>query len=218
MTARPPGNLVLTATDLRYVRDGRVILDRVSLTATAGTVVAVTGPSGSGKSSLLALLSGLEAPDEGAVTHGDAAGTGAIPRDTGLVLQGYGLVGILTAAENVEVVLQSRGLARAEVRRRAADALRSVDLSAFVDHRVDRLSGGQQQRVAVARALVVEPRLLIADEPTAQLDAAAAERVLHLIFQAARAGAAVVLATHDQEVAARCDLQLRLRDGRAQPR
>jgi putative ABC transport system ATP-binding protein len=204
----------LVGRDLRFIRAGRAIVDGVSLSVSGGQVLAVTGPSGSGKSSLLAMLAGLERPDEGSVAYGDSVRVGDPLDGVGLVLQGYGLVGILTAAENVEVVLQAGRVPGDESRRLAHDALASLDLSDVADHRADQLSGGQQQRVALARALVARPRLLIADEPTAQLDIAARDRALSLILAAAREGAAVVVATHDPAVAGLADSRISLRDGR----
>jgi len=137
-----------------------------------------------------------------------------VPDGFGLVLQGYGLVSVLTAAENVEVALQGLGLSRDEVRDRAAAALAEVGLEPVGDHLVEQLSGGQQQRVAVARALAMDPAVLLADELTAELDAHSRTRVLALVLGAARRGTLVVLATHDPEVADACAARLRLVDGR----
>jgi ABC-type lipoprotein export system ATPase subunit len=204
----------LVGTGLSYARDGRQILTGVSVAAYPGEPLAVTGPSGSGKSTLLALLAGLEPPDAGAVTvDGLPVGRG-VPDGFGLVLQGYGLVSVLTAAENVEVALQGRGLGRDEVRDRAAAALAEVGLEGVADHLVEQLSGGQQQRVAVARAVVVDPAVLLADEFTAELDADSRTRILALVLGVARRGALVVVATHDPEVAQACTTELRLVDGR----
>jgi putative ABC transport system ATP-binding protein len=205
----------LTAVGVDYHRGGRQILQGVDVRARAGEVLAVTGPSGSGKSSLLAVLAGLE-PAGGAVRLGGDAFSGdvAFRRRFGLVLQGYGLVSVLTATENVEVVLQARGVARDEVRARAAAALASVRLDGQGDQLVEELSGGQQQRVAVARAVVTGPDVLLADEPTAELDAEMRQVVLDLLFGAARRGAIVVIATHDTDVATACDRELRLVGGR----
>ncbi len=204
----------LSAAGLSYARGGRTILTDVGVEVDAGEPLAVTGPSGSGKSTLLALLAGLEPPDAGAVQiDGRPLGAG-VPDGVGLVLQGYGLVSVLTAAENVEVALQGRGLSRDEVRDRAAAALAEVGLEPVGDHLVEQLSGGQQQRVAVARALAVDPAVLLADELTAELDAHSRTRVLALVLGAARRGTVVVLATHDPEVADACAARLRLVDGR----
>lgn len=199
---------------LGFVRGGREILADVDIEVYAGEALAVIGPSGSGKSSLLALLAGLEHPDSGQVLV-DGLGIGnEVPAGFGLVLQGYGLVSVLTAAENVEVVLQGMGLSRGEVRARAGAALESVGLDDVADHLVEQLSGGQQQRVAVARALVIEPAVLLADEFTAELDADSRGHVLNLVLAVARRGGVVVIATHDHAVADACTSQLRLADGR----
>jgi ABC-type lipoprotein export system ATPase subunit len=205
--------ILIQADQVSYARGGRQILDRISITVPAGQVVAVMGPSGSGKSSLLALLAGLERVDSGrvVVTPADAR--------MGLVLQGYGLVSLLTAAENVEITLQAllvRGeIERSEIVPRAQRALASVGLSDVSDHLVEELSGGQQQRVAIARALAIDPQVLLADELTAELDHDSKQRVLGLVLQLAHQGTAVLLATHDPDVAAHCQAVLHLSDGRA---
>ncbi len=166
------------------------------------------GPSGSGKSSLLAILAGLEHPDAGCVRR--PAGQLA------LVLQAYGLASLLTAAENVEVALQAHATVSTTVstiRRAAAAALDSVALTQYADHLVEELSGGQQQRVAIARALASMPQILFADEFTAELDHETKETALILILGVARRGGITVIATHDPEVAARCDTVVHLAEG-----
>ena len=201
----------ITARDLTFDRNGRTVLDDISLEVRPGEVLGITGPSGSGKTSLLALLAQLEVP-----TRGEVRVNPPVQR-RGVVLQSYGLASSLTAAENVEVALQSDvagRLSRDEIRRRAAAAIELVGLVDVADHLVEELSGGQQQRVAVARALAVEPSVLFADEVSAELDHDAKERVLELVFGLATRGATVVLATHDPEIAARCTRELRLVDGR----
>ena len=200
----------LAAESVSYARAGRTILDEVSIRVEPGRSLAVTGPSGSGKSSLLALLAGLERPDSGIVQRDSGI-------RTGLVLQGYGLVATLTAAENVEVTLQAGllgGSAPAEIRERAAAALESVGLTPVSDHLVEELSGGQQQRVAIARALAIDPSLVLADELTAELDSEWREQVVELVLDVARRGGVVVLATHDPDIAELCDDSVRLVDGR----
>ncbi len=200
----------IVAVGVHYARAGRIILDDVSVTAEPGQALAVVGPSGSGKSSLLALLAGLERPDAGSVRRCGAS------RD-GLILQGYGLASVLTAAENVEVPLQAGVLGRldpGEVRDRAGVLLEQLGLSAVADHLVEELSGGQQQRVAVARALAVDPSVVFADELTAELDHAWKERVVGMVLDVARRGGVVVIATHDPKIAARCDRVVALTDGR----
>ncbi|MFN2537930.1 MAG: ABC transporter ATP-binding protein [Mycobacteriales bacterium] len=199
------------------VRSGRAILQDVTVTAPAGEITALTGPSGSGKSTLIATLAGLEPVTTGAVVWEDTV-VGPRSKDLrhrcGLVLQGYGLVSLLSAVENVELVLQAQRLPRAEVRDRAHEALLAVGLDGASDHLVEQLSGGQQQRVAVARAVVGRPEVLFADEPTAELDPATRDRVLHVLLAEARRGAVVVLATHDRYVADVADTEVELEDGR----
>jgi putative ABC transport system ATP-binding protein len=214
---QPLGPLV--ATDVCYHRAGRTLLDHVSLLAPPGQVTAVTGPSGSGKSSLLALLGGLERPDAGTVRrHPPTA-------QLGFVLQAYGLANLLTAAENIEIALQPHlaagRLTRADIRRNTADMLERVGLSRNADHLVEELSGGQQQRVAIARALIAEPDILLADEFASELDHTAKQQALELILAVARRGGIVVIATHDPDIAERCHQVLHLTDGhltaRAEP-
>ena len=178
-----------------------------------GERVAVIGPSGSGKTTLLALLAGLAEPTEGEVRVEGAPieGIAGLHRGTALVLQGYGLVSLLTAAENVEVALRAQGRAPREAAAAAAAALGQVGLAAHADQLVEELSGGQQQRTAVARALAQQPRVLIADEPTAELDPAWRALTVARLLEVTDAGGALVLATHDPEVAARCDSVLDLR-------
>jgi ABC-type lipoprotein export system ATPase subunit len=199
---------LVQAKEVGYTPGGLTVLDGVSVDVLPGEVLAVTGPSGSGKSSLLALLAGLAEPDSGAVLSSVDAGS------VGLVLQAYGLVNLLTAAENVEVALQARGVAPDVVQSTAAEALAAVRLTEVADHLIEELSGGQQQRVAIARALAIAPSLLIADEVTAELDADTRDVVVSLMLAQAARGAGVVLATHDLELAARCDRRLALVDGR----
>jgi len=210
---------MLKARGLRYVRDGQLILSDIDVTVQPGESLAVTGPSGSGKSSLLALISGLTAPTAGEVQIDGALLTGFAGPASGVavVLQGYGLVSLLTAAENVEVALRAAGRAARDAPVAARGALAQVGLESHADQLVEELSGGQQQRVAVARALALEPRLLIADEPTAELDPAARAVVLARIFDVVADGGSLVVATHDPEVAERCDrvLDLRATDLRA---
>ncbi len=202
-------NVVLTGAGLTYAVGGRTILDDVSVQAVGGRVLAVRGPSGSGKSSLLAVLGGLIAPTSGSVKLDHVAVTPdsdiQVRRRFGYVLQGYGLVAALTARENVAVVLQAAAVPRTQVRARVDAVLELVGLAKVADHLIEDLSGGQQQRVAVARALVTEADVILADEPTAQLDADNRARIIELLVGRAQAGAAVVIASHDPDVVAACD-------------
>ncbi len=200
---------VLSGTDLRYAVGDRTILDGISLQASSGRVLAVRGPSGAGKSSLLTILGGLIAPSSGTVTlDGAPVAPGSdllLRRRFGFVLQGYGLVTALTARENVAVVLQAARVPRAEVRSRVQVVLDRVRLAPVADHLVEDLSGGQQQRVAVARAVVTTADVVLADEPTAELDADNRELVVSLLTECAHAGAVVVIASHDPDVVDACD-------------
>ncbi len=202
-------SFVLAGAGLRYAVGDRTILDGVSLQASSGRVLAVRGPSGSGKSSLLASLGGLIAPSVGTVTlNGTPVTPGgelSLRRRFGLVLQGYGLVAALTARENVAVVLQAAGVPRADVRSRVQVVLERVGLAAVADHLIEDLSGGQQQRVAVARALVTDADVFLADEPTAQVDADNRGLVISLLIERARTGAVLVIASHDPDVVDACD-------------
>jgi len=202
----------IRACDVRVVRAGRTILADVDLTVEPGELMAVVGPSGAGKSTLLAVLAGLEPPDGGTVRFGGGEVTAAARHRFGIVLQGYGLVSLLTAAENVELALQARRLPRAHVRQRAARYLSEVGLAGRADHLVEELSGGEQQRVAVARALATGPDVVLADEPTAELDPVSREQVLNLLTVAG--DRTVIIATHDPDVAARCDRRVELAAGR----
>jgi len=202
---------MLRADKVGYEKDGQVILSGVDVALDAGQTLAVVGPSGSGKTTLLALLSGLYAPSKGRVEFAGTplAGSGP-PSGMAVVLQNYGLVSLLTAAENIEVALRAQGRAPAQAIPAARAALAQLGLEAQADQLIEELSGGQQQRTAVARALALGPQLLIADEPTAELDATARANVLARMFAVAQDGGALVLATHDPEVAERCDSILEL--------
>ncbi|KAA1424961.1 ABC transporter ATP-binding protein [Mumia zhuanghuii] len=194
----------------------------VTLQAHPGELVVVRGPSGSGKTTLLNLLGGLDRPSSGRVllagvdtSEASEAELLALRRETvGFVFQSFGLLPVLTAAENVEVPLRIRRTPADERVRRVADALSAVGLADHRDQRPDELSGGQQQRVAIARALVAEPSLLVADEPTGQLDSRTAASVMDLVVDIVhRQGIAAVVATHDPLLVERADRVLTLHDG-----
>ncbi len=197
------------------------VLRDIDLHIAAGQSVAVAGPSGSGKTSLLLLLAGLEPPATGHVTI-DGVRLDALDRDAladlrrdriGIVFQSFHLLPSLTALDNVALPLQIAG--RADALLRARDMLARVGLAARSGHHPAQLSGGEQQRVAIARALVHRPRLLLADEPTGNLDDGTAVAVRELLFELNRdSGATLLLVTHDLDFAARCDRVLRLHDGR----
>lgn len=195
----------------------------VDIEVRAGCLTVVRGPSGSGKTTLLNLLGGLDRPTSGRVLLGDdvlselsEAELAAARRDRiGYVFQNFGLIPVLSAAENVEVPLRLRRMERGQRDERVAEVLELVGLTRHAGQRPGELSGGQQQRVGVARALVARPEVLIADEPTGQLDSETAERIMDLILELTRIrGTATVVATHDPLLISRADEVLELRDGR----
>ncbi len=207
---------LLVAAGIGVAGPGAPLLDGVDLTARPGRVLAVTGSSGSGKTTLLSVLGGLLAPSAGTVAYdGQPVGTrsGEPRAGTAFVLQTYGLVPSLTAEENVSIALRARRVAPVEATRRAVAALDRVGVGDLAERMVQELSGGQLQRVAVARALAVEPDVLLADEPTSELDEFNRDLVVAEIRAEADRGAVVVLATHDPEVADACDDELHLVDG-----
>jgi ABC-type lipoprotein export system ATPase subunit len=203
--------------------EGRLsVLRGLDLDVEPGGYVAITGVSGAGKSTLLALLGGLEAVQAGSVVVGgrDLARLGArelahFRRDViGFVFQDFGLLGMLTALENVEMALTLAGVSRAERRRRAGTLLAEVGLASRASHRPAALSGGELQRVAIARALANRPRLVLADEPTGNLDEDSALRVLELLERLrAELGCTLVVVTHNPELAQRADSRFRLSRG-----
>jgi putative ABC transport system ATP-binding protein len=210
----------------RRFRDGRherAALDGVDLDVAAGEYVVVAGRAGAGKTTLLNLLGGLDRPDDGSVTvdgvdldslTGDRLA--ALRRDRiGFVFQTFGLLAELTAAENVEVPLRLRRTAAEERDHRVRDALELVGLGLRGRHFPDQLSGGEQQRVAVARALVADPPLLLADEPTSQLDSANSHAVAEIVRRLVdERGLTAVVTTHDPIVVASGDRTVQLDDGR----
>jgi putative ABC transport system ATP-binding protein len=210
---------MLTVDDvtLAYTIDAVVLRD-TSVVVEPGRLLAVTGPSGAGKTTLLWAMAGLLRPRYGGVAidgtplrdrdHAAACGVVLIPQDNGLAA-------ILTAQENVQVALIATGVRAPQAHRVTAEALARLGLSGQADQLVEELSGGQQQRTAIARGLALRGGFVLADEVTSELDAANRQRVLDLLRDEARRGAAVVLATHDPEAAAACDAELHLADGRA---
>jgi putative ABC transport system ATP-binding protein len=199
------------------------VLDHLDCDIAPGSVVAITGASGSGKTTLLSVLGGLDQPQAGSVRVG-GVDLAQLRRDdmakyrrdvVGFVFQDFGLLGQLTALENVELALTFGRAARRHRRDRARQLLTAVGLSDRLSHRPNALSGGEKQRVAIARALANEPRLVLADEPTGNLDAASTQTVLDLLLRVpAEHGCTVVVVTHDDQVAARADHRLHLVNGR----
>ena len=201
---------------------GRVdILRGIDLDIAAGEAVGIVGPSGSGKTSLLMVLAGLERASGGSVQVAGSELTGmnedALARlrrqQVGIVFQAFHLIPGMTAVENVAVPLELAGDRRAETR--AIEALRAVGLGHRLGHLPGQLSGGEQQRVALARAFAARPRLLLADEPTGNLDRATGAAVMELLFaMRAEAGSTLLLITHDPALAARCGRVIEMADGR----
>jgi len=207
-------------------RAGVAALSDVTLVVEAGEHVSLVGPSGSGKSTLLNLIAGLDVPTSGSVRicgH-DLAGLDDAQisqmrlATIGFVFQAFHLFPSFTAWENVAWPLELRGASRAEVEARVAPLLERLGVAERRDHRPGEMSGGEQQRVAIARALVNEPAILLADEPTGNLDSATAAVVLDLLADVQRErGATLVVATHDRQVAAAGDRVVGLSDGRVVP-
>ena len=206
-----------------YTQKGRLVraLAGIDLQITAGDFVTIQGPTGGGKSTLLQLLGALDRPSSGSVRLGDVDLAGATDaelgrvraRDVGFVFQGFNLIPTLSAAENVDMALEPLGLSRTERGERVAEALAHVDLADRADHRPGELSGGQQQRVAIARAIVKRPRVLLADEPTGNLDEAMRDEILAVLESLCAEGLTLVVVTHDSAVAGRARRRLRLERG-----
>jgi putative ABC transport system ATP-binding protein len=206
-----------------YRLGGQPVHALVEITEQVGTGehVAIMGPSGSGKSTLLNILGCLDRPDAGeywlddreVAKLSDEELTAVRRNLIGFVFQSFHLVPRLTAAENVELPMVFAGLARAERRDRTAAALASVDLADRAGHRPDQLSGGERQRVALARSTVMGPRVLLADEPTGNLDTTSGRQILDLLDRMNEAGLTLVVVTHDPNVARRADRVVVLVDG-----
>jgi len=187
-----------------------------------GEYVAIAGPSGCGKSTLLAILGLLDSPSDGVyMLKGQPVEKLKLSerarirnREIGFIFQAFNLIGDLTVYENVELPLTYRGMGSAERKKRVHDALERVGMSHRVKHYPSQLSGGQQQRVAVARALVGEPSILLADEPTGNLDSANGEAVMELLRELHRSGATICMVTHDPRYARHADRSIHLFDGR----
>ncbi|HKC61841.1 MAG TPA: ABC transporter ATP-binding protein [Myxococcales bacterium] len=207
-----------------YVRDRQelTVLDGIDLDIPEGSFEALMGPSGSGKTTLLNLIAGIDQPTAGTVRVagedigrlGETARAAWRARNIGFIFQFYNLMPVLTAAENVELPLLLTPLSKAERRRRVDVVLKLVSLTDRADHTPRQLSGGQQQRVAIARAIVADPQIVVADEPTGDLDRKSAEDVLGLLTTLNETlGKTIVMVTHDPHAAERAKIQRRLDKG-----
>ncbi len=214
----------LTGVTKTYRAKGRVVhaLTGVDVEIAQGDFVAIQGPTGGGKSTLLQLLGALDTPTAGHVLIGGTdlaaarpAALGAVrAADIGFVFQGFNLMPTLTAAENVDMGLEPMRLERSDREERVTEALARVGLADRADHRPGELSGGQQQRVAIARAIAKRPRVLLADEPTGNLDESMRDEILTVLDQLSAEGLTLVIVTHDSAVAGRARRRLRLDRGR----
>jgi putative ABC transport system ATP-binding protein len=198
-------------------------LSHVDISVAVGEFVALSGPSGSGKSTLLNICGLLDSSDEGEyqlvgqdVAHLSKRESTLLRRELiGFIFQGFNLIPVMSAYENIEYPLLLSGIHARQRRQMVEDILERVGLEEFAKHRPDRLSGGQRQRVAAARALVKRPKLVIADEPTANLDSATATQLIELMKGLAHTnGSSFLVATHDERMSAHCDRKLQLMDGR----
>jgi putative ABC transport system ATP-binding protein len=219
------GALELEAVVRHYTGSGEEVraVDGVSLRVDGGELVAITGPSGSGKSTLLLLIGGLLAPDSGSIRFDGRELTGMsedqrsdyLQRDVGFIYQSFPLLSRVKALENAAVKLMLGGMGMRDAQARALPWLERVGLGDRLAHTPEQLSGGERQRVAIARALSCEPRLVLADEPTGNLDSARSREIIELLRTVAHdRGAVVLLVTHDVAAAALADRSYSLRDGR----
>jgi len=194
----------------------------INLTITAGEFTAIVGPSGSGKTTFLNIISGLDQPTEGKVWLSEELLLNMSGRqlsdfrrdNIGFVFQAYNLIPVLTVGENIEYIMLLQGIPKLERHQRVVDILEVVGLAGYIDRKPPQLSGGQQQRVAIARAMVSQPTIILADEPTANLDSKTGSELLDMMYQLnKRTGMTFVFSTHDQTVIERAQRLITLKDG-----
>ncbi|MEC8840239.1 MAG: ABC transporter ATP-binding protein [Candidatus Poribacteria bacterium] len=194
----------------------------INLTITAGEFTAIVGPSGSGKTTFLNIISGLDQPTEGKVWLSEELLSNMSGRqlsdfrrdNIGFVFQAYNLIPVLTVGENIEYIMLLQGIPKLERHQRVVDILEVVGLAGYIDRKPPQLSGGQQQRVAIARAMVSQPTIILADEPTANLDSKTGSELLDMMYQLnKRTGMTFVFSTHDQMVMDRAQRLITLKDG-----
>ncbi|WP_346347675.1 ABC transporter ATP-binding protein [Thermocaproicibacter melissae] len=198
-----------------------VALNNVSLSVEKGEFVAIVGRSGSGKSTLMNIVGCLDTPTSGSyfLKGEDVSGldekslTRIRNREIGFIFQSFNLIGSLSAIENVELPLLYRGMGHAERRKLAKEALRLVGLENRMDHRPAQMSGGQQQRVAIARAIATQPQIILADEPTGNLDSKSGNEIMQILYSLGRSGRTIILITHDNRIAQCAQRIVRLSDG-----
>lgn len=193
----------------------------VDLAVRSGEIVAIMGPSGSGKSTLLNMLGCLDKPTSGDVVV-DNTDVSSLPKSKipfirnkkiGFIFQQFNLIPTLTAKENVMLPLKYAGLPKKQASKKAEDVLKQVGLTDRINHLTTQLSGGQQQRVAIARALITNPAIILADEPTGELDSANSQSILDLILKLNKKGHTFLIVTHNEEIAKLCSRTIRLKDG-----
>ena len=194
----------------------------INLTITAGEFTAIVGPSGSGKTTFLNIISGLDQPTEGKVwlskeliSNMSGRQLSDFRRDNiGFIFQAYNLIPVLTVGENIEYIMLLQGIPKRERHQRVVDILEVVGLAGYIDRKPPQLSGGQQQRVAIARAMVSQPTIILADEPTANLDSKTGSELLEMMYQLnKKTGMTFVFSTHDQTVMDKAQRLITLKDG-----
>lgn len=215
--------IIITKNLVKMFEEGRVkALDGVNLEVRDGEFIAIMGPSGSGKSTLLNVIGALDRPTSGTVTM-DGIDLSKVKnldeiraKKIGFVFQLHNLLPVLTARENVEIPMFALGLSNKERGRKAEELLKLVGLEERLDFVPTKLSGGERQRVAIARALANNPRIILADEPTGNLDSVSGDKVVHLLQRLNKEGHTIILVTHDEEIAAHANKVYRIKDGKIQ--